>query len=82
MNHPPPIVPCCILTAITTALARGWDVLRLAASFASARVISAGMDQPVIVYAVIAATAFVSSIIALIWRESDGSHEAIATASH
>jgi hypothetical protein len=61
-------MPCCLLRLFALAWTRGWDVLRAATSVASARTISAGMDQPLIVLGLVAAIAFTSSIVALTWR--------------
>lgn len=54
---------CCIVATLLSSLTRTGEVLRTATSIATARAFGLGLDQPVILYGLVALAAFLSVVL-------------------
>jgi hypothetical protein len=63
---------CCIVATLLSSLTRTGEVLRTAASIATVRAFGLGLDQPVILYGIVALAAFLSALLGFtLQRRSD-----------
>jgi uncharacterized membrane protein YccC len=61
---------CCIVATLLSSLTRTGEVLRTAASIATVRAFGLGLDQPVILYGLVAVAAFLSVVLGSMLQRS------------